>query len=109
MNYEELDPNIRKVVQLLRENNFDTTDSGDGSKYPEMECAEPIANVYSVVRHWSNLQTECDRMHQLLLQKVGEPIMTNEGPSWIVQGTYLPGDKIAIVELHGVTDDMLKE
>ena len=39
VNYDELDPNIRRVVRLLRDNGFNTCDSGDGSKAATMECA----------------------------------------------------------------------
>lgn len=46
---EAVDEGIREFVLFLWELGYETTDSGDGSKYPEMECALPYANVFGRV------------------------------------------------------------
>lgn len=41
LDYSQLDDGVRDLVRRLREAGFNTTDSGDGSKYPHMGCAVP--------------------------------------------------------------------
>lgn len=106
LDYNELDANIRRVVALLRTHGFDTTDSGDGTKHPAMECAMPIPNVFSITDH-VNVIDEANRLYHLILDTIGAPKATHTGPSWSVEASYSPTDGGAIVALYGVSDDML--
>lgn len=103
-----IDPNIRRVVALLRAYGFDTTDSGDGSKYPEMGCALPMPNVFARVKNKNTLVAKADRLRGLIAHRVGEPKEMESGPSWHVEATYSPGGP-SMVALFGVDDSMLPE
>jgi len=104
----ELDPKIRRTVKWLRSQGYDTCDSGDGSKAGTMECAMSVPNVFMDVEKPIDVISEADRLHALLLPLLGEPEVSEEnGPSWMVQTNYSPFDGIALIELYGVSDDML--
>jgi hypothetical protein len=91
--YEQLDPGIRETVRYLHGCGFITTDSGDGSKYPEMECAIPQPMVVcdltdqtgeysgSVVVEACRLQSDLDDLE----------------PGWHVELTYSPQDNLCLL------------
>jgi len=71
-NLEEIDEGVRKEVQALREQGFETVDSGDGrSKFDEngdalMVCAQRRANIYVEPRTMDDLGHEIYMIHLLL-------------------------------------------
>ena len=105
LNISELDAKIRETVRILNEYGFETCDSGDGSKYPEMECARDHAHV-SIIVTPEELVDETDRLLNILDMlgvKVG-PI-GDENCAWI-QASYDPVGETAILEVLHLTDDM---
>lgn len=117
INYEELDPGIRKLVQLLRDNGFVTTDSGDGvTKFEDGDapcsCAEPMPNVY-IETSRELMLTEVDRLVELLKRSVRaglleetfvDPTIDQEVPLVIIEATYLPMSGASILAVHGICD-----
>ena len=119
--YSELDPNIRETVRWLRDNDFDTCDSGDGSK----SYGLPYPHVYILIGDDQDLRDEADRLHDLLVFKgvrlFSGPRSEKEAarlgvnfvppPEGAVLGyltaSYSPGQP-AILELAGVHDGLLK-
>lgn len=64
MDLEKLNPGIRATVAWLRENGFQTCDSGDGATH-EFECDLPHPYVHMVVTP-ETAWTECQRLKALL-------------------------------------------
>lgn len=89
---------VRRLVKLLQKAGLRTTDSGDGYPYVVIACDNPY-----------NLPSLCDHLRNLLRDwhKVDIPARgSNEGaPS--IQGSYDPGNGVAIIELIGVRDEDL--
>jgi hypothetical protein len=124
IDYEALDPGIRRLVKLLRDNLFETTDSGDGvSKLegcPEspVGCAETTANVYIQTTPGA-LLGETDRLVRvirrsvrpgLLEETILDPELDQEVPRVIIEGTYLPLEGVAVLAVHGISDkDLLAD
>lgn len=102
--YSTLDPNIRETVRRLHGWQFPTTDSGDGSKHGEMECAhaEPMVaisvNPRDLVQEAERL-SRCLAARNIVVVAIGE-----EGPQ--IQATYDPADDSATIVLYGVHDGM---
>ena len=130
IDYTELDPGIRKLVRLLRDNGFETTDSGDGAfkfeDIPEeevaedgptpvglpMACAEPVANVYMQCTK-DTLLAESERLVSLLKAHIREGLLTEtfEDPALgqtvprvAIEAIFLPIEGVAMLALHGVSD-----
>ncbi len=125
--YDELDPGIRETARWLFDNNFNPTDSGDGvTKVGTMGCAQPFPHVYMVVREPDLLETEVERLYNLLqargVRLFAGPTTPEEaeslGVKWegvpenvvpgSLEGNYTPGGP-AILVLIGVTDVILGE
>lgn len=115
IDYEKLDPGIRKLVKLLRDNGFDTTDSGDGiSKFTDFpdSCAESMPNVY--IQTTSDiLLSECNRLVNLLKQHVKSgtleetfihPDLGQEVSRVAIEATYLPMEEVSVLGVHGIAD-----
>lgn len=103
----KVDPGVRMLVALLRQHDFDTTDSGDGRS--KGEDGESIAHVHMVC-HAQLMVHEADRLHRVLsLHGVTiSPISTDQSPC--IQATYDPAavDSTGVLSLLGVTDAMLR-
>lgn len=107
MDYEKLNPGIRKTVKLLRDNGFDTRDSGDGKTH-EFECDQPFAYV-NILTEPSKMVQEADRL-KALLETHGveiEQVNPEELPS--IQADYDPANRLACMTLFYVDDSMIKE
>lgn len=100
VDYTELDPGIRETVRFLRQNNFDTTDSGDGSKASEMECAESEPNAYMVVDNPRNLVSEAVRLRTVLVGRFGNKVRAQMS----IEASFSPLDDVALIALHGLSD-----
>lgn len=124
--WDNLDPGIRRLVRLLIDHGFDTTDSGDGvSKFdaegkplPGWESDDPSFEWVSRTPHVymrtepDALASECDRLLRVLFDagvKVKSIGLTDDAPN--IQGTYDPtirdfhnGRRYAIIALTGVSD-----
>lgn len=104
---DDLDEGIRKTVEWLREQGFETTDSGDGSKAATMECTLDHPNVAIRIDDPDKLQFEADRLMGLLEEKcVDVAPQGMEGEPYI-QATYDPADGSAIILLAYVNDELL--
>ena len=105
IDYDELNPGIRETVRWLRSLDFDTVDSGDGETH-EYECDRD--EPYVVVRcHGLLLCGEADRLARALRHRGIDLSPVYEGPVYI-QASYDPANEIAVIELVGVKDDMLR-
>lgn len=111
---EGLDPGIRQTVQFLRNNGFETTDSGDGkSKFhgEECECALPFPNV-AIQTEPDQLIHDADRLRGLLeahgisIEETGDPL---EDPRVAIQASYDPATKVGIIVVFNLDDDKLPE
>lgn len=113
INYEELDPGIRKTVRFLRAHGFDTTDSGDGvSKvngnldwesmgiipFPHVNIWFPIKNVQEAIN-------EINRLHDLL-NKFGIKL---DGRFQNIELTYSPVRSDATIFVVGIDDTMIPD
>jgi len=85
MNYEELDSGIRDIVRKLREAGFETTDSGDGSKYDTMGGALAYPHVFIEVPDAGSIIDEAHRAATLL------------GDDWEVEASYSTRNKIGML------------
>lgn len=113
LDYDVLDPGIRKTVRFLRDNGFNTTDSGDGkTKQAKGYIGEPEPNVYMTCNpaaptarlpwldYGAHLILEADRLLELLVAKFGPKIREKVQ----IEASYSPIDKIGILALHGLSD-----
>lgn len=94
-NADELDPGIRRTVQLLRDAGFETTDSGDGRS--KGDAGEDYPHVHMVVPRSSALD-EADRLLQCTHQWFIDPCMPT------IQMTYSPLDGVCVLSLYSVCD-----
>ncbi|XXX79134.1 hypothetical protein WMF30_10210 [Sorangium sp. So ce134] len=106
---DNLDPGIRRTVHWLRENGFETTDSGDGvSKFQDdepMEGALEYPHVVCIV-DGERLTSEADRLADLVAER-GVEVVPNgrrEPGQAEVQASYDPADEGGILVLAGVGD-----
>lgn len=101
LNYEELTPGIRQVVRWLRENGFETTDSGDGITNVAlgMEGALDVPHVFMVAVNPAAGIDECNRLHALLL---AHGLMPESGT---IQLMYDPSDGVTVIALYNIDDE----
>ena len=88
INYDELDPGIREIVKKLNNAGFITTDSGDGSKYPDMEGALPFPMIVCKTTV-ENLILESHRLMSFLKD--------NDSRFWTVEAVYHPASMITLL------------
>lgn len=100
--YEQLDPGIREVVRLCRDNGFETTDSGDGCC--EIPCAYGGPMVAMVVSP-ALLLLEADRLWLTLRAETGAHDLAAQGVQ--VQASYDPANRVAVLLLTGLDDKKL--
>ena len=98
----EIQPTMRRTVDLVQRLGFKTTDSGDGVLNVEagMEGALSIAHVFAVAGA-QNLVDRCDDLRISLQGRI------KPGTTWSVEGLYSSEDAHAVVALYGVTDAQL--
>jgi hypothetical protein len=104
---EPPDPGIREVVHRLENAGFVPVDSSDGSGSPEDMEDEPFVCMASTPE---NLIAEAHRLH-VLVSSWGIPAFNNGGDDDAqfcgVIACYDPGDRMAHVQLVGISDGML--
>jgi hypothetical protein len=103
-----LNPGIRRLVAILNEAGYPTTDSGDGET---RDHACDRENAYVVVKlpahRAANLVAEAEAV-AMLLRYHGvsiEPIGVGGEPC--IQASYDPGNGTALIDIMGVHDRML--
>lgn len=114
INYEELDPGIRLTVKRLRDNGFETTDSGDGktkllpgSIYDPTEVFT-FPHVACVIDYEALLREATRLLH--LLEDIGiivRPIGYGDGNHPAIQASFDPSNLTAVIELLNVDDLIL--
>ncbi len=115
--YEELSPNIRRVVRRLHDWGYETTDSGDGSQHKEgMGCAVPYPMV--AIRYRGSLLdmvSYADLLHNSLIDagvSMGIQLDEGEGPLNVVtrsvEVSYSTADRTTTMLLIGVSDSDLR-
>ena len=98
LNYDELDPGVRDVVRLLREDGFSTCDSGDGVTKPAAGWSEEdalrVPHVFAEIGdHTDLIRIQAERMQWVL---------TNAGyVDWYVEATYSTRDRKSILMAFG--------
>lgn len=102
LDVSQLDEGIRDLVVLLRENGFETTDSGDGSKAMDMDCAVDVPHVY-MKGDLETAKAESTRLMKLLESHS----VLFDGEVTSIEVSYSPVDDICMLAVFGVTDDML--
>ncbi len=113
MNYDELDAGIRETVRLLRDNGFQTTDSGDGTG-PGSTLRpwnkQPHGHI-AMVCPPSELVSTVDAVAETLAQEAGlvcvpqPPGAPLEGEV-VVEGSYAASDPVGLVLVRYVLDRM---
>lgn len=109
--YDTLNPGIHKLVKLLHENHFATTDSGDGKTH-EYECDRPYG--YVVVKCRPNSIAHTTDELAALLKANGISLGTYESldglpTGTVITATYSPGDEYAYIDVSYIYDTMLTE
>lgn len=104
MKYEELDPGIRETVRWLNENQFITTDSGDGVTKVGSDMEGVIEEPHVMIRcaSASSMINDAFNLANLLRAK---GVTVTPG---MIQASFDPVDMVAIIALLGVNDTMLK-
>lgn len=95
--WPELDDGIRSTVRMLWDHGFTPTDSGDGSKFPAMECAFNVPHVFMQVLDPRDLVCEAMRLHRIAKREG----ITGPAVGPMVQANYSPDDGVAMLELWG--------
>lgn len=114
IDYNDLDPGIRQTVHFLREQGFETSDSGDGvSKFdsdgqplPFWESIDLIPEAHvAIICAPENLISESQRLYTVL-SHVGISFSETTEGSPLIQGTYNPCETppIGLILLTGVCD-----
>lgn len=102
-----LNPGIRELVGFLRSYQFDTCDSGDGKAHDHgCDRSHPYVGIHTKP---STLAADADSLLRLLAENgiAIDPIGPDPAaPS--IQATYDPADGIAVIDLIGVDDEMLR-
>lgn len=111
VNYDELSPDIRNVVRMLREYGFDTTDSGDGSRFAAGdEQGYPVPMVAIKVSP-ADLVSETDRL--LALLRLKRIPVTAPGPELgfevCIEASYEPCSGLGLIVLTGLDDTLLAQ
>lgn len=109
IDYAALDPGISNAVRFLRQQGFDTVDSGDGYSKPQDERTIEGPHVFCRIHHYSLGRTEAIRALKLIRDVVGDG--TNErgfktDPTrWasmlLVEMSYSAGDETCILSITG--------
>lgn len=101
----ELDPGIRDLVWFLRDNEFDTTDSGDGYSKADAngvmpDCSIAAPHVFMIVDA-DKMVEEAHRLFSIMEELVD----MNDGPS--IEVSYSPQDGQAVLQLwHVLSEDI---
>lgn len=101
LDYNQLDMGIRKVVRWLREQGFETTDSGDGESKSDGARVFDMPHV-AIRCTRKDLITEADRLEDLILthlRGIYEEIH--------IEATYDPSDRSCVLLLLRLSDWML--
>lgn len=105
LDLNELDPGVRNFVSFLRINGFDTCDSGDGSKHPEMEEALPYPHVFIMGLDDSDellMMSEANRLNALLLRS---GYQAREGE---IEASYDPVSTTTVLMVQDVDDRFIR-
>jgi hypothetical protein len=104
VNYEEMDPGIRRVVRWMNEVvRIETCDSGDGVSKKDMECALDVPNVAAEYTSLGTAQYAADRL-LVELRRLGK-----EPEQGDIQVTYDPLNRSVLVTLMGWDDARMFE
>lgn len=105
---DQLDPGVRTLVQVVRALGYETTDSGDGSKFGDMDGALPFPHVCA------RISTHLPAMHAVqaahsLHRRLADAIRFGRMPEvkLAVEVSYSTADKIAILTVLGIMDSDL--
>lgn len=107
LDYNTLNPGIGNLVKLLRDNGFDTRDSGDGVTQ-NFQCDIGIPYVHMVTTR-DALTFEADRLMQVLTEAGVTLEPTNEeGTTATIEAGYNPLGRWATLTVFNVLDKDLR-
>ena len=106
VDYEKLNPGIRRTVKWLNDHGFLTSDSGDGKTH-EFECDRDHAYVVILVPTPEELVAQTQRLVALLEGQgvVLGPVGFNDAPC--IQASYDPVNGLPVIDLMNLDDDKL--
>jgi hypothetical protein len=109
IDYDSLNPGIRRTVKFLRDHWFRTQDSGDGVTR-EFECDPGFPYVSIHIPSSASLLAESHRLRNLLAS-VGIEVgyQSEDGRAAAIQATYDPVTDRADILLLGVTDTSFRD
>ena len=102
IDYMDLDPGVRRLVRIIRNAGFNTTDSGDGVS--KGEDGEPYPHVHIVLPDYADMVLASKQLLNLMRAWFKE-----EPEGFLIQATYSPIDNTKTLHVFHVTDDHLKE
>lgn len=102
VDYGALDPGVRRLVRVLNEDGFVTTDSGDGAT--KGEDGEPYPHVHMVLPDYADMVQASHRLLNLVREAV-----TVEPADLAIQASYSPLDGLKTLSVFNVADRHLKE
>lgn len=106
VNYEELDPGIRRTVKLIRDHGFVTTDSGDGRS--KGAFGEDYPHVYCNLGPGIWKQAVRDLLLGLRAAVTPSGLAKFDSGEATVQTTWSPLDEVTVLTVVGICDDDLK-
>lgn len=105
--YDSLNPGVRKLVRLLNEAGFATTDSGDGGT-SEFECDRGYAYVVIVPDWCRDMVRQARDIRDLLIERgVSFSELSEMGTEPYLYLDYNPVDESVFIHLMNVTDSLL--
>ena len=105
---EELNPGIRRVVQLLNEDGWTTIDSGDGETH-DHACDRDVGYVVIKLNRdvpGFDMEVAAHEVYELLRSR-GIEFGSGEGDV-LISANYSPVDGFAFIDISGIHDRMLK-
>jgi hypothetical protein len=102
LDYETLDPGIRRLVRKLNEAGYRTTDSGDGISKGE-NAVEPYPHVHIALPRAVNMERTADALLALI-----ETWVEATPDDLHIQVSYSPLDGVKLLSVTGLADADLK-
>lgn len=111
LNYDELDPGIRRTVRWLRSLGYDACDSGDGKTKLEAGWSPNDArnHPHVVMRVHPDLLAEAADALRADVHAIGATVLSiGQGMGVWIQASYDPaGGAVAVLDIMGLDDSML--
>ena len=101
---DNINPGIKKTVKWFNDLGYKTSDSGDGVTH-DFECDRDYAYVTILLDDPMTLSTQADRIKALIEERGVSVLAVGEYPC--IQADYDPVNKLAIIQVMGLSDKEL--